>query len=218
MNTRSHQQFRVYEPGGSTRSFTQSDFGLARQALAELNPIELFAENAVKILDDDGEYIFEASELERIDLITDRLSVWDYPSMIGTNVELTEGEFHELVKAPRRRESPRSPGIVSLFISMVMSGGQRYFFWMEVAGGLSAIRTSRICAMIQQPKLVFGLRIGGIGVLNLARMDRFSIWPEPLRGTEEAGSAAYEVRRNGNGAHESPILVRKPDRVLALGC
>lgn len=180
----SRQQIRVYEHDGFTRLFTQSDPNLANQALLRFNPAELFAQNEIKILDDDGEFTFDASRFERIDLMTDRLSVWDCASVIGVNVELTEGEFRESVKAHQRGESLHSLRVLSVFVSIVMAGGHRYFLWAEIAGGLSAIRMSRICSMIRQPQLIFGLRIGGIGVLNLARMTHFSMHTESPRAKD----------------------------------
>jgi hypothetical protein len=47
--------------------------------------------------------------------------------------------------------------------------------------------------------LIFGLRTGGIGVLNLANMVRFSVHPDPLAGPAKAWPA-----HQANGS--------KPDR------
>jgi len=195
MNTHfSLQQIRVYAPDGNTRLFTQSNLMLANQALRELNPAKLFAENALKIFDDDGEFTFAAAEVQRIDLITDRLSVWDFPFIIGTHVELTEGEFRGCVGALQRGK-PTSSAAMPVYISVEMTAGQRYFFWMQAIGGLGAIRANGIGSVIQMPQLVFGLRTGGVGILNLAHMENFSIYPEPTPVNEGQKSELFAFSR-----------------------
>jgi hypothetical protein len=67
---------------------------------------------------------------------------------------------------------------------------------MEIAGGLSAFRMSRIQSMLHERSLIFGLRTGGIGVLNLANMVNFAIFPEPPDAMEVGSIRAFRERGN----------------------
>jgi hypothetical protein len=67
---------------------------------------------------------------------------------------------------------------------------------MEIAGDLSAIRMSRIQSLLHERSLIFGLRTGGIGVLNLANMVKFANFPEPPDAMEIGSIRA--LREGGN--------------------
>ena len=73
----------------------------------------------------------------RIDLITDRLSVWDFPFKIGALMELTETEFLEHLHGQRRPTARRFPGVP---LKSKWRSGQHLFLWMEIIAGLPAER------------------------------------------------------------------------------
>lgn len=181
---------------GGTRTFTQNDSGLVFRTLTRLNPPRLFAADTVKIIDDDSETEFVTSTLARIDFLTDRLSVWDFPFVLGAHVELTETEYCEALDEAQMSKSPDSRSDVPVFVEIGMLKDHRYFFWMEIAGGLSAFRMSRIQSMLHERSLIFGLRTGGIGVLNLANMVNFAIFPEPPDAMEVGSIRAFRERGN----------------------
>jgi len=182
----SYLQVRVYGTDGATRLFTQNDPELASRTLVKLNPAKLFAADLVSLPTGDSDTTLAASALARIDLVTDQLSVWDYPFVLGAQVELTESEFRECLDYPQPWESLAGQSDIPVFLQLTMVNGQRYFFWMEVAGGLSAMRMSRIQLMLKDPRLIFGLREGGVGILNLTHLAHFTIYPEPPDATDEA--------------------------------
>jgi hypothetical protein len=192
-------QIRLHWTDGTSRMLAQHDSDLANRALMKLNPAKLFAEDRIKIPDGDSEITFATSALARIDLITDRLSVWDFPFVLGAHVELTQTEFRECLDHPQPWKSPGWHGDMPLFLEISMARNQGYFFWMEVATGLSAVRMSRIQAMLKDPCLIFGLRTVGIGVLNLANMEDFAVHPEPPDAMPEARCATYEIDRKKFG-------------------
>ena len=201
-------QIRIYGTDGASRLFTQHDPDLANRTLMKLNPGRFFAEDTVKIPDDEVETAFATAALARIDLISDLLSVWDFPFVLGAHVELTEAEFSECLEHPQPWESPDWRGDIPIFLEISLVKNQCYFFWMEVVGGLSAVRMRRINAMLKEPCFIFGLRTGGIGVLNLANMVDFAIYPGPPDAMADAQSGPWEIGRNKFGLPQFRIRQR----------
>ena len=65
--------------------------------------------------------------ITRIDLITDRLSVWDFPLVIGALLELTETKFQEFVHGWQRQSQRRLSDDFPVFPKIEMVDGQRLF-------------------------------------------------------------------------------------------
>ena len=179
-------QIRIQGIDGSVATFVQNDPDLANRTLDELNPVRILTLAKITIAGNHSVTTFIPSLITRIDLITDRLSVWDFPFIIGALLELTETEFQEFLYDRQRRGQPRSSGDFPVFLDIEMVNGQRLFLWMEIVAGLPPDRLLRIYSLLKERSLIFGLRTGGIGVLNLANTVRFSVHPDPLAGPAEA--------------------------------
>jgi hypothetical protein len=95
-------------------------------------------------------------------------------------VELTETEFHKFLHDLQRRVQIRASDDFPVFLDIQMVDGQRLFLWMEIIAGLPADRLLRIYSLLKERSLIFGLRTGGIGILNPANLVRFSVHPDPL--------------------------------------
>ena len=170
-------QIRVYAFDGSMQMFTQNDSDLVNRSLLELHPAFLFKQDQITIAHEDGQTTFLPPLVARVDLITDRLSVWDFPFFPGALMELTEAEFNEGVRALREQTGLRSETLI--FLDMEMVSGQHSYLWMQIIAGLSAARLIRIYSLFKERRLIFGLRTGGVGALNLANLVRFAVHPEP---------------------------------------
>ena len=179
-------QIRVHGIDGSVATFTQTDPDLVNRTLGELNPARILTQTKITIAGNHSVTTFIPPLITRIDLITDRLSVWDFPFVIGALVELTETKFQEFLHDQQRRLQSRSSDDFPVFLDIQMVNGQRLFLWMEVVAGLPADRLLRIYSLLKERSLIFGLRTGGIGVLNLANMVHFSVHPNPLAGPAKA--------------------------------
>jgi hypothetical protein len=171
---------------GSIATFAQNDPDLVNRTLDELNPARILTLTKITIAGNHSVTTFIPSLITRIDLITDRLSVWDFPFIIGALLELTETEFQEFLYDQQRRVQPRTSGDFPVFLDIEMVNGRRLFLWMEIVAGLPPERLLRIYSLLKERSLIFGLRTGGIGVLNLANMVRFSVHPDPLARPAEA--------------------------------
>ncbi len=224
MNTQTLQlKIRLYGIDGATRLFTVNDSDLVNRILMQLDPATLFAHETIRIADDDTETAFAVSELSRIDLMTDCLSVWDYPFVLGAPVELTQAEFCECLHNLPQWDSPRWQSDRPIFLEMNMVKDHRYWFWLEVVGGLSAVRQSRILTLLQKPGFIFGLRTGGIGILNLANLTHFSVYPESPElagavhgaqfgnaGKKSAASPSRHRRHVDEDQAHAPVLAQAP--------
>lgn len=209
-------QVRLYAPDGGIRIFDQPGSDVAARVHATLNPAKLFAADTLKIRVEDTEHTFAPSELTRVDLVTDQLSVWDFPFVLGAHMELTGAEFREFITPGPAWESSGWPVDLPVLMKFAMNNGGHYFFRLEVAGGLSAMRMSRIDSMLKRGHLIFGLRAGGIGILNLANATHFSVYPEPPDASGDAQTIGYKVgtdefglpefRLSPPAAHESELI------------
>lgn len=181
-------QIRIDTIDGSTRVFIQSDPESVCRTLTELHPTAIFTQDRIAITDEDSEITLVAPLITRIDLVTSELSVWDFPFVLGALVEVTEAEFTEGIRNLKGGEALHSPGGIPVFLDLEMVNCQRLFLWMQLVAGLPAARLERVYSLLKERHLLFGLRTGGIGILNLANLVRFAVHPEPPR-TPTTGSA-----------------------------
>lgn len=197
-------QIRIQGVDGSVATFAQSDPDLISRTLDELDPLRVLANAKITIAGNHSVTTFIPPLITRIDLITDRLSVWDFPFVIGALLELTEAEFNDFHQDRRRRAQFCSSGDFPLFLDIEMVSGQRSFLWMEVVAGLPVERLLRIYSLLKERSLIFGLGSGGIGVLNLANMVRFSVHPDLGAKLTDGKAPLFASRRTGGQASPHP--------------
>jgi len=186
-------QIRLYRVDGLTKTFSLDDPKQIESTLADLTPTHIFSRDVIRVADRHSDITLPTTHLARIDLVSGRLSVWDYPFVVGAPVELAESDFWTAISNSARVE-PNRYGDLPLFLDLTLAHCQRLFLLMEVVGGLPAIRLQRIQAMLRAQSLAFGLPTEGIGVLNLAHLTHFTIHPEPLAETDPTA--------NGREIHE----------------
>jgi hypothetical protein len=188
-------QIGVYAIDGSAQIFVQHDADIVNRTLEDLHPSRIFAQEQITIADDDTEIAIVLPLLTRIDLMTDHLSVWDFPFVLGALVEVTEGEFIEGIRNLQGWAKSGSAGETSVYLEIEMLNGQRLFLCMQVVAGLSSARLGKIYSLLKERSLIFGLRTGGIGILNLSNLVCFKVHPEPLEGAVAAHDDARQSNR-----------------------
>jgi hypothetical protein len=181
-------QIRIHKVDGSVVSFTQSGASLVNRILNELHPACIFNQEKIAITGNHSVSTFIPSLITRVDLVTDRFSVWDFPFVIGALLELTETEFHEFLHERQQRVQPRLSGDFPMSLEIEMVNGQRAFLWMEVISGFPADLLLRAYSLLKKRSLIFGLSTRGIGILNPANIVRFTVHPDPLKGPAESWS------------------------------
>ena len=199
-------QIRIHGIDGSVATFTQTDPDLVNRTLDEFNPSRILTQTKISIADNHSVATFIPPLITRIDLITDRLSVWDFPFVIGALVELTETEFQEFLHGWQRRLQRRLSDDFPVFLKIEMVNGQRLFLWMEIVAGLPTDRLQRIYSLLQKRSIIFGLRVGGIGILNPANIVRFLVYPDSL-ANPAAARPTYPV--NGSQTDHFAVNLRK---------
>lgn len=168
----------VWQIDGSTQSFVQSEPDLVNRTIAELHSGSLFSKDRIIIADGEAQGSFLPPRVTRIDLVTDHVTVWDFPFAFGALLELSEGEFLDGVRA--LSEPPNLQTGTHLFLDTETVSGQRTCLWMDVVAGFPAARIAQVYSLFKERQLIFGLREGGVGVLNPANVARFAVFPEPV--------------------------------------
>jgi len=190
-----HLQIHVYCIDGSTHTFVQDEPDAINLTLAELNPAMLFSGERIVVGDGGSAVEFLPPLLARIDLVTDRYSVWDFPFALGAPLELTEAEYAECLCGQKPSEPAGGQGDTPVFLDLQMVNGLQTFLWMEVVGGLQASRLGRIYSLLKERRLVFGLRTGGVGILNLANLAHFDVHPKPPEPVNAVTVSHYASER-----------------------
>jgi len=196
---KSYLEIRIHGANGSVKTFVQDDQSLASHILDGLHPARMFVTGKITIA---GEYsltAFVASKVTRIDFVSDEFACWSFPSEVSDLVELSEDEFHQRLHKNglaqmEKREKPQTPGDFAVrFLHVEMLGGQHIFLAIEFVVELPAERLNKIHFLLLAPALHFRLRQGGVGVLNLANMVRFTTYPGPDRTPADAWPAHHAV-------------------------
>ena len=178
-------QINIHKVDGSVATFTQSQDHQVNQILNEFQPSRIFNEDKITFAGIHSETTLVPSLITRVDLITDRLSVWDFPFTIGALLELTEGEFHDFLCGRQRRMQRHSPSDFPMSLEIELADGHRVFLWMEIIAGYPTERLLKACSLLKERSLVFELLAGGVGVLNPENIARFMIHPDPQKGPVE---------------------------------
>lgn len=176
----------VWQIDGSTQSFVQSDPDLVNRTIAELHSGSLFNQDRIIIADGEVQGSFLPPRITRIDLMTDQVTVWDFPFAFGALIELSEGEFLDGVRALSESANLRTG--TRLFFDIQAVSSQRTCLWMDVVAGFPAARMAQVYSLFDERQLIFGLREGGVGVLNPANVAQFAIFPEPVAINTVKGS------------------------------
>jgi len=181
-------QIRVYLLDGSTQTFIQTDPGAIEHTLTELHPASIFSQDRATIAEDGAAVSIVLPLITRIDLMTERLSVWDFPFVLGAPMEISEAEFQQGLLSLHEWEQPSSSKARPVFLELEMVDGQCVYLWIEVVAGVSLARLGKIHSLLTDRRLVFGLRIGGIGLLNLSNLAHFSVHPDPNDAAAETAA------------------------------
>jgi len=175
----------IHSQGGSVETFSQDNPALAARILKGIQPTKVFTGDIITIAGDHSLTTFVASRVNRVDLIAEDLPLWEQPSDILEVVELPEDDFRERshVNDParlERRQSPKRTGeFAVVFVEVEMTGGSRIFLAAEIQVALEAERLQRLHMLFTAPAAHFRLLQGGISILNLKNLVRFTVYPGP---------------------------------------
>ena len=203
-------EIRIHSCGGSVGTFFQDNPVLAERILKEIQPAKVFTGDIITIAGDYSLTSFVPSRVNRVDLIAEDLPLWEQAADILDVIELPEDEFRERshVNDPSRLERRRSPKrtgeFAVVFVEIEMTGGSRVFLAAEIQVALEAERLPRLHMLFSAPAIHFQLLQGGISILNLKNLVRFTFNPGPDVTPINAWSAHHLFRAKRSGAQPMP--------------
>src|SRR6185503_7871170 len=174
---------RFHLTDGSVHSFTQADAATNEKLWDAIEPSRLFAHQRIVVGSEHSKSVFVSSEIIRVDFHHDSFQCWKFPGGYSDIVELSEEDFrrHARLDQPAlmaRRESPTPPGdLLVSFVRLHMRGGQPLFVMVEAAAKLPAESQSFMHFLLSKGAVHMRLRGGGIGVLNLANLAAYTVYP-----------------------------------------
>jgi len=191
---------RFYLTDGSVHSFVQTDDAAARKIWEGVDPARLFARPRIVIGSDHSKAVFVSAETIRVDFLHDSFQCWQFPGGYADIVELSEEEFrkHAHLDQPAlmaKREQPTPAGdLLVSFVKLQMRGGSPQFVMVEIPVKLPVENQSFMQFMLSKSSVHMRLRGGGIGVLNLANLVAYTVYPGVAQIPADAWLAepAYE--------------------------
>src|SRR2546427_2228650 len=174
---------RFHLTDGSVHSFVQTDDAVAHKIWESIDPARLFAHPRIVIGSDHSKAVFVSAETIRVDFLQDSFQCWEFPGGYSDIVELSEEEFRKhahldqpALMAKREQRTPAGDLLVS-FVKLQMRGGHPLFVMVEIPVKLPAESQSFMQFMLSKAAVHMRLRGGGIGVLNLANLAAYTVYP-----------------------------------------
>jgi len=174
---------RFHLTDGSVHSFTQPDATINEKLWDAIEPSRLFAHQRIVVASEHSKSVFVTSEIIRVDFHHDSFQCWKFPGGYSDIVELSEAEFreHAHLNQPAqmaRREQPTPVGdLLVSFVKLHMRGGLPLVVMIEIPVKLPVESQSFMQFMLSKAAVHMRLRGGGIGVLNLANLAGYTVYP-----------------------------------------
>ena len=174
---------RFHLTDGSVHAFTQADAKLNEKLWNELEPSRLFAHQRIVVGSEHSKSVFVSSEIIRVDFLHASFQCWEFPRGWSDIVELSEEEFrqHARLDEPSqmaKRDQPTPPGnLLVSFVKLQMRGGAPLFVMVEGLTKLPAESQSFMQFLLSKAAVHMRLRGDGIGVVNLANLAGYTVYP-----------------------------------------
>ena len=194
-------EIRIHTQQGSVEAFYQDNPTQVARLLRVIHPAKVFAGEMITIAGDYSLTTFSVSRVNLIDFIAEELPAWKYPADILNVTELSEDEYRDRshLNDPAQLEWRRSPKhtgqFAVVFVEVEMAGGKQLFLQAEIKVALEAERLQRLHMLFSAPGLHFRLRNGGVSILNLKNIVRFTFNPGPDRTPIDAWPAHHLAPR-----------------------
>ncbi len=174
---------RVHLAGGSVDSFVQDDQATARRIWEGIEPVRLFTQQRLVIAGTYSKSVFATSEIARIDFVQQFCPCWKFPDGYSDIVELSEGEFrkHAHLDEPelmRKREEHTPVGdLLVSFLKLQFRNSLPLFLMAEASVKLPAENQSFMRFLLSKTGFHMRIRGGGVGVVNLAHLTGYTVYP-----------------------------------------
>jgi hypothetical protein len=190
MKTNSHAEsqkpgfvIRVHLTDGSVESFAQPDEAEAQKLWQKIEPSRLFAPTRLVLAGEHSKSVFVTAQIVRVDFIQESNECWEFPGGYSDIVELSGEEFRKHARldqpermAKRAQPTPVGDPLVS-FLKLHMAGRKPLFLMVEFPVKLPAENQSFMQFLLSKGGFHMRLRGGGIGVVNLAHLAGYTVYP-----------------------------------------
>jgi hypothetical protein len=174
---------RFYLTDGSVHSFAQSDSTINEKLWDAIEPSRLFMHQRIVVGSEHSKSVFVSAEIIRIDFLHASFQCWEFPHGWSDIVELSEEEFrkHARLDEPSlmvKRDRPTPPGdLLVSFVKLQMRGGPPTFVMVEGLTKLPVESQSFMQFLLSKGSVHMRLRGGGIGIINLANLVAYTVYP-----------------------------------------
>jgi hypothetical protein len=174
---------RFHLTDGSVHSFVQKDRTIAQTFWNKIDPGRLFAHQRIVVGGEYSKTVFVSEEITSVDFLQDDFQCWEFPGGYSDIVELSEEQFREHAHLDEpaqmvRRDQPTPVGdLLVSFVKLQMRGGRPLFVMIEVPVKLPAESQSFMHFILSKASVHMRLRGGGIGVINLANLVAYTVYP-----------------------------------------
>ena len=173
----------VHLTDGSVESFAQTDQAEAQKLWQKIEPSRLFASPRLVLAGDYSKSVFVTAQVIRVDFVRESKECWEFAGGYSDIVELSEREFRKNARldqpelmAKRTQHTPVGDLLVS-FLKLHMAGGRSLFTMVEFPVKLPAENQSFMHFLLSKGAFHMRLRGGGVGVVNLAQLAGYTVYP-----------------------------------------
>jgi len=190
MKTKSRQKsqppafaIRIHLTDGAVESFAPTNAAEAEKLWDKIEPSRLFAQSRLVLAGEHFKSVFATEHILRVDFIQDTYECWKFPGGYSDVVELSENEFRKLAHLDQpelmvRREQPTPVGdLLVSFLQLHLAGARPLFVMIEFPVKLPAENQSFMQFLLSKGGFHLRLRGGGIGVVNLAHLAGYTVYP-----------------------------------------
>lgn len=183
---------RFYLTDGSVETFIVTDEPEARKIWQKVDPSRLFSQPRVVLAGEHSKSVFVSAQLLRIDFIQDTFKCWQFPEGYADVVELSEEEFNRYahleepdLMVKRNQPTPVGDLLVS-FLKLRLVGGAPLFLMVEFTVKLASESQSFMQFLLSKGGFHMRLREGGTGVVNLAHLAGYTVYPGVAQAPADA--------------------------------
>jgi hypothetical protein len=190
MKTKSHGNsqepafaIRIHLTDGSVEAFAPTNEAEAKKLWDQIEPSHLFAQSRLVLAGEHSKSVFATAHILRVDFIQDTYECWQFPGGYADVVELSEDDFrkHAHLDQPElmaRREQPTPVGdLLVSFLKLHIAGARPLFVMIEFPVKLPAENQSFMQFLLSKAGFHLRLRGGGLGVVNLAHLAGYTVYP-----------------------------------------
>jgi len=174
---------RFHLTDGSVQTFGQTDEIVTGRIWDSIDPSRLFARGRLVVASEHSKTVFVSSEILRIDFLKENCECWEFTGGYSDLVELSEAEFRKNARLDQpelmaKRDHPTPVGdLLVSFLKLHMRGGRSLYVMVELPVKLPVENQSFMQFFLSKGSFHMRLREGGIGVVNLANLVAYTVYP-----------------------------------------